>query len=101
MKEDDTRVAELTRQLEELQRDIASRPPPAEFTEYRGAFFKRSVGDEYVMAVYCPSCLFPAAPLGTGLFNCRRCSITLDIGSSALSEVIYNHVIHVKRTPVE
>jgi hypothetical protein len=96
MEPNETRIARLEKQVQDLQRHVASRPPPAEFTQYRGALFKRRAGNEYEMAVYCPLCLLPAGCVSGRHFRCHRCAIELDIGGQDLSDVIYNHVQYVK-----
>jgi hypothetical protein len=89
------RMTPLEQQMQELDRQVASRPPPAEFTPYKGALFKRGVGDEYDVCLYCPRCRYPAGPIPGGLFRCGRCRITLDVGGADLGSIILNHVRHV------
>ena len=43
----ETRIADLEKTVQDLLRRITSDPPPAGFTEYRGALFKQRVPDEY------------------------------------------------------
>ena len=92
------RTASLEQKVQDLERHIARQPPPAEFTPYMGALFKRIVGDEYEVCLYCPRCIFPAGPIPGGLFRCESCRITLDVGGSDLRSIIYSHVIYVGKT---
>ena len=96
METNEARIANLERQVKDLQRHVAQQPPPAEFTQYRGAFFKRRSADEYEMAVYCPLCLLPAGCMSGPYFRCSRCSIELDIGDADLRDVMNSHVKYVK-----
>ena len=91
----ETRIANLEKAVQDLLRRVTGDPPPANFTEYRGALFKQRVPEEYIEAVYCPLCILPAGPVSQGLYRCERCSIVVDVGVGELSIIIHNYVKHI------
>ena len=93
----DTKIAELENKIRELEKQIANKPDPAQFTHYRGAAFKRDGKGYYELCVYCPVCFIPATHMVGANYMCLRCNVGLDVGGPDLSDVIHNHDQYVKK----
>lgn len=87
--ETEAEVARLLAENEGLKKELAALRVGPQFTEHRGALFKREPSGGYAKAVYCPECKVSTAGLAGPIpFTCHRCGWASSFGTSSLDAVI-------------
>lgn len=83
------RIAQLEEENRQLQERLADQLLGEEFTEHRGALFKRGPTGEYHECVYCPSCRKPMVAMEDFFpFDCEACQRSVQIKGGELSRVL-------------
>lgn len=84
------KAANLARDNEKLQAELSKlRTSQQEFTEYRGAYFKRLPGgDGYSKSVYCPNCLNSMWAMDIFPYECSKCGHRADFSKNELQSVL-------------
>lgn len=84
------KTADLIRENEALKNEAATqRMIQNEFTEYRGAYFKRLPGGGgYSDTIYCPVCLGTMWSFEVFPYECSACKHVADFSKNELSSVL-------------
>ena len=81
--------AQLREQVHKLEDELASLRTPKEFTEHRGALFKRKSDGSWERVVYCPGCKRSTFSLEKMLpYHCNVCKWSADFTGRELEEVM-------------
>lgn len=92
LSEENVKLKEENARLTEERRDMARRlenyAKRDDFTEYRGALFKRDGSGGYRDGLYCPKCRMPMTAFGPFPYRCDDCGRDADFGKSEFTDVV-------------
>jgi len=82
-------LADLHVENAQLRKQLEEKTVAEEFTEHRGALFKRKNSGGYDNCVFCQSCHAPMFSLeGVTPFHCGKCGTTLNFNGDELPKII-------------
>ena len=82
-------LSELKAEVYDLRKKVEHQSRKDEFTEHRGALFKKKASGSYQDAVYCPICHGAMSSLEKVLpYNCSRDGQTVDFKGTDLPKIL-------------
>ena len=81
-------TAAIQERIRRIESHLLGQPPDQQFTEYRGALFKRKPSGKYHEVMYCPSCFYPLSHPPGRQFFCVPCKITIEFKHKNIEDIV-------------